>query len=78
MFVRQSIALTAIFACFAAAGTKPPAITFDKDILPIFQKRCQDCHRPGEVAPMPLIEYQDARPWAKSIREAVLTRKMPP
>src|SRR5665213_3544335 len=54
------------------------APTFHKDIEPIFQARCQGCHRPGEVAPMPLLKYQDARPWAKAIRAAVLTDKMPP
>ena len=54
------------------------AATFHKDVLPILQKRCQACHRPGEMAPMPLATYRDARPWAKAIREAVLTHKMPP
>ena len=54
------------------------APTFHKDIEPIFQARCQGCHRPGEVAPMPLLKYQDARPWAKAIRAAVITGKMPP
>src|SRR5579871_1981974 len=78
MFGRQYIVLAAIFGCSTTAATKPLAVTFDKDVLPIFQKRCQDCHRPGEAVPMPLITYQDARPWAKSIREAVLTKKMPP
>ncbi len=53
-------------------------LTFHKDIEPIFQARCQSCHRPGEVAPMPLLKYQDARPWAKAIRAAVITGKMPP
>jgi len=52
--------------------------TFHKDVLPILQMRCQPCHRPGEIAPMPLVTYRDARPWAKAIREAVLTGKMPP
>jgi len=75
-------ALTALAAVAAlAAWSAPivhPALTFHKDIEPIFQARCQGCHRPGEVAPMPLLRYQDARPWAKAIREAVLTGKMPP
>lgn len=52
--------------------------TFNKDILPIFQNRCQECHRAGEIGPMPLMTYQDARPWAKSIKAAVLQGKMPP
>jgi hypothetical protein len=53
-------------------------VTFNQEVLPILQKRCQGCHRPGEVAPMSLLTYSDARPWAKAIRQAVLTRKMPP
>jgi len=54
------------------------APTFYKDVLPVLQKNCQSCHRPGEAAPMPLLTYQDARPWAKAIKQAVLTKKMPP
>ena len=59
----------------------PPAAaatTFYKDVLPILQSRCQECHRAGEIGRMPLGTYAETRPWAKSIREAVLTRKMPP
>ena len=52
--------------------------TFTKDIAPILYKNCAGCHRPGEIAPMSLLDYQSARPWAKSIRQAVLSRKMPP
>ena len=52
--------------------------TFSKDVLPILQNKCQECHRPGEIGPMPLLNYKEVRPWAKAIREAVLTRKMPP
>src|ERR1051326_5998300 len=60
----------------AGAETKP--VTFTKDVLPILQKNCQTCHRPGEIAPMSFLTYKDARPWAKAIKEAVTTRKMPP
>jgi hypothetical protein len=52
--------------------------TFHKDLLPIFQRNCQGCHRPGEVAPFSLVTYQAARPWAKAIKAAVIARKMPP
>jgi hypothetical protein len=62
----------------AAAGLGAADITFNKDVLPILQKNCQACHRPGEIGPMPLLTYDDARPWAKSIKSAVLTGKMPP
>jgi len=60
------------------AASIPPQPTFYKNVLPVLQNRCQECHRPGEAAPMPFLTYQEARPWAKAIREAVVTRKMPP
>ena len=70
-------ALIALAATAAFAAPHPP--TFHKDIEPIFQTRCQGCHRPGEVAPMPLLQYQEVRPWAKAIpAAAVLAGKMPP
>ena len=53
-------------------------ITFNKDVLPVLQKRCQGCHRAGEAAPMALLTYKDARPFAAAIREAVQSGKMPP
>ena len=53
-------------------------ITFSKDVLPILQKNCQSCHRPGQMAPVSFLTYRETRPWAKAIKDAVLTRKMPP
>jgi hypothetical protein len=53
-------------------------VTFHKDVVPILQKRCQGCHRPGEIAPMSLLTYAEVRPWAKAIRNAVLQKRMPP
>lgn len=61
-----------------SAGGSTKAMTYSKDIAPIFYKNCVACHRPGEIAPMSLISYKDVRPWAKSIREKVATREMPP
>ena len=55
-----------------------PSATFYRDVLPILQERCQSCHRAGEIGPMPLGTYTETRPWAKAIRQAVVTRKMPP
>src|SRR2546422_5605307 len=52
-------------------------VTFSKDVAPIFQAKCQECHQPNSIAPMSLITYQDARPWAKAIRERVIARQMP-
>ena len=63
-------------AALHAADT--PSATFYRDVLPILQERCQSCHRAGEIGPMPLGTYTETRPWAKAIRQAVVTRKMPP
>ena len=58
----------------------PPAgeVTFARDVAPILYAQCAYCHRPGEVAPFSLLTYKDARPWARSIRQAVSARQMPP
>src|SRR5712671_7853223 len=53
-------------------------VNFHRDVLPMLQKRCQECHRSGQMAPMPLTTFEETRPWARAIREAVVTRKMPP
>src|SRR5712671_3904903 len=60
------------------AFAAPDNVTFNKDVLPILQKNCQSCHRPGEIGPMSFLTYDGTRPWATAIKEAVLTRKMPP
>lgn len=52
--------------------------TFSRDVAPIFYAKCASCHRPGEVAPMSLLTFRDARPWARAIQEKVTTREMPP
>lgn len=70
--------LTSGFAAAASQGGTFNGVTFNKDVAPILQKRCQSCHRPGQAAPMPLLTYRDARPWAKAIRNAVASRTMPP
>jgi hypothetical protein len=61
---------------FAAALSAAP--TFSEDVAPIFYERCVQCHRPDSIAPMSLLDYKTVRPWARSIREAVLSHKMPP
>src|SRR5579862_8899865 len=65
------IATSATSAAFAG-------VSFTKDVAPILYKNCVSCHRPGEMAPMSLLDYQSARPWAKAIQTAVVTQKMPP
>src|SRR6516165_9579398 len=66
------------FAVAASAADISGTITFNKDVLPILQKNCQGCHRPGNIAPMSFLTYESTRPWAKAIKAAVITRKMPP
>jgi len=58
------------------AATSQP--TFYKDVLPVLQRNCQNCHRPGEAGPMSFLTYESTRPWAKAIKTAVATKKMPP
>ena len=81
----STLALFAAFGLFDLPGsraseTKGTArrVTFNKEVAPIFFKHCAECHRPGESAPMSLLTYKEARPWAKSIREKVISREMPP
>src|ERR1044071_7917633 len=64
----------------AAALLAAPArdVTFHKTVEPILQARCQGCHRPGEAAPMSFLSYQETRPWAKAMKNAVLQHKMLP
>ena len=82
----RSVALIFVLAIatvvVSAQDTRVPpmqnAPTFSKDVAPILYSKCVTCHRPGEVAPMSLITYRDARPWARAIREKVTAREMPP
>ena len=65
---------------FSLAALPAPAaeVTFSRDVAPILNRHCVHCHRPGEIAPMSLITYGEARPWARSIQRAVSSRAMPP
>ena len=84
--MRFSVATRFAIAGFAVASSvfgadvsAPPAsVTFHKDVLPILQRNCQNCHRPGQIGPMSLLTYEEARPWAKAMKAAVVSRKMPP
>src|SRR5262245_48877119 len=62
----------------SANGPAPKNATFNKDVAPIFYRECTQCHRPNDLAPMSLLTYKDARPWARSIREKVANKQMPP
>src|SRR6185503_8857181 len=61
-----------------AAGAGAAAPTFYKNVLPVLQQNCQSCHRPGEVAPMSLLTYEQTRPWARAIKTAIANKQMPP
>ena len=83
MTYRRSIFAIAAIAAMggrsvAADLTSAQPVTFSKDIAPILQEKCQTCHREGSMAPMSLVTYQETRPWAKAMRQRVITRQMPP
>jgi hypothetical protein len=77
-FVVASVAVFSIAVAPRAQSPTPPGVTFTKDVAPILQQSCQNCHRPGSIAPMSLLTYEDARPYARSIRDRVERRQMPP
>src|ERR1044072_5715895 len=73
-----TIAVAYSTAHISANSKAKKEVTFSKDIAPIFYKNCTECHRPNDIAPFSLISYKDSRPWARSIKEKVLNREMPP
>src|SRR4051795_8315909 len=66
------------FVGHAVSAAAQPTPTFNKDVAPILYKNCTNCHRAGEIGPMALVTYKDARPWAKSIATRVANGTMPP
>src|SRR5262245_44107846 len=74
------LALTGIVPVPRVVHSQTPAATptFTKEVAPIFQAKCQACHRRDSIAPMSLVTYEETRPWARAIRERVITRNMPP
>ena len=79
-FIVISVGMASLFTSppLAQNLSSQAQVTFTKDVAPILQKSCQNCHRPGSVAPMALLTYEDARPWARSIKARVAAREMPP
>src|SRR5580698_10429774 len=67
-----------VCALLAVPSFSAEGPTFTKDVAPIFQAKCEECHRKGTSAPMSLATFDEARPWAKSIKQRVATRNMPP
>jgi mono/diheme cytochrome c family protein len=80
--LHSGVGILAVGALFALPGTTSAAeakkATFSKDVAPIFQSKCVTCHEPGSIAPMSLRTFEEARPWARSIKQRVSTRQMPP
>ena len=72
------IAASMILSGTISASSPVKEVTFNKNVAPIFYKNCAECHRANDIAPMALMTYKEARPWARSIREKVITREMPP
>src|ERR1700720_4776415 len=76
LLVSVTLAILPSFANAADLNKTPP--TFAKDVAPILQEKCEACHRNGSMAPMSLVTYEETRPWAKAIKQRVVTRSMPP
>src|SRR5437773_9622922 len=74
---RISLAVFVASLGFAAVSAQQGP-TFTKDVAPILQRSCQNCHRPGSMAPMSYLTYEDVRPWARAIKTKVTAREMPP
>ena len=74
------LGVSALLVALSASpvGAQQQAPTFTKDIAPIFQKNCMQCHQPGSIGPMSLTTYQEARPWARAIKTKVVAGEMPP
>jgi mono/diheme cytochrome c family protein len=70
--------IVALFGLSSAARAADAPVTFTKDVAPILYKNCVECHRPTMFAPMSLVTFEDARPWARSIKQRVVSRAMPP
>src|ERR1700737_13166 len=73
-----ALSATLIVSGVAAAADAAKAPTFTRDIAPIFQDKCEACHRPDSIAPMSLLTFPEARPWARSIKARVSDHQMPP
>jgi hypothetical protein len=71
-------ALCASITVSGNSGNEKSPVTFAKNVAPILQKRCEECHRQGGIAPMSLVTFEEVRPWARSIKEKVVKREMPP
>jgi mono/diheme cytochrome c family protein len=67
-----------VVACGSPAAAQQSGVTFAKDVAPILQKNCQQCHQPGAIGPMSLTTFEEVRPWARAIKQKVVSGEMPP
>ena len=72
------ICMTGVSALAAGSAAAETDVTFTKDVAPILQRSCQSCHRPGALAPISFETYEDARPWARAMKQKTALREMPP
>jgi hypothetical protein len=75
---RALVIAALLTASFLAASAQEKPTTFYKNVVPILQNHCQVCHRTGEIAPMPLVTYDDVKPWVAAMKTAVQSKQMPP
>ena len=77
--IRVTVALAGLIGLASSVSAQSPAVpTFSTDVAPILYRNCTNCHRAGEIGPMPLVSFSDARPWAKAIASRVTDGSMPP
>src|SRR5262245_38193299 len=76
--IGASMASASVCLMLSSVSFAAETVTFAKEVAPILQQKCQECHHTGSMAPMSLVTYEETRPWAKAIRERVITRQMPP
>jgi hypothetical protein len=74
----RGLVCAALVAFPALVTAQTRTVTYHEDVVPVLQKRCQACHRPGEAAPFSMLTYRDTRPWASAMKRAVVSRQMPP
>jgi mono/diheme cytochrome c family protein len=75
---RWMIASALLAGAASAADVAEGRVTYNRDVLPILEKNCVGCHRPGQIAPMSFLTYETTRPWAQQIKAVVVAKKMPP
>src|SRR5205809_7242730 len=74
---RLLLVISAVLAVLVTTAVAQD-VTFTKDVAPILERCCQNCHRPDSIAPMPLLTYEQVRPWARAMKQNVVLRNMPP